>query len=80
VTQRQKRIVHDFERLVARARLAELLVVVDSDATVIRLITALQASSPGADLRVLGEKIRVHNACGGGAPKSSGLACNYGNL
>lgn len=80
MTDRQKRIVRDFERLIHRAKLAGLEVVVDSDAMAIRVMTRLQATAPNADLRMLGVAVKVHNACGGGGSKSSGLACNYGNI
>jgi len=79
VTDRQKRIVREFERLVHRAYLAGLYVVVDSDAVAIRVMTRLQGAGGDVDLRALGEKISVDNACGGSGPKSSGEACKYGN-
>lgn len=80
MTDRQKRIVREFERLVHRAHLAGLYVVADADAVAIRVMTRLEADGGDTDLRTLGAKITADNACGGGGSTSSGLACNYGNL
>ena len=67
-----------FARLVSEAKDAGFSVVADSDSVAIRIVSGKQARD-GADLRNLGEVVKVHDACGGGGSTSSGDACNYGN-
>lgn len=54
------------EKLVAQAKRAGVVIVVDADAVAIRLIPAIEIRE-GTDLRELGVTARVHNACGGGS-------------
>ena len=72
-------LARKFQLLVKRAERLGFVVAVDSDAVAIRIIDK-DAANGDADLRLLGEKISVHNACGGSGPKSSGASCNYGNI
>jgi len=58
--------VRRFERAVRAAHAAKLCVAVDSDATAIRLIPAVDVFGC-ADIRNLGEVVYVDDACGGGA-------------
>lgn len=73
------RLKTQFEALVKRAKRAGFDVVVDADSIAIRIVPERLAAE-GADLRGVGDVVKVHNACGGGGAVSSGDACKYGNL
>lgn len=69
--------VGKFTRLVEQARRAGVAVVVDAETPAIRLMTAAVHEAAN-DLRKVGETVAVHNGCGGGGAKVSGMSVNYG--
>lgn len=62
---------YQFERLIKRADRLGYAVVADSDSVAIRIVSKAMAAG-GADLRLHGRKISVHNACGSASGGSGG--------